>query len=158
MGLNGRGVSTRMGWRIESGPEIGYWVANELKAGFFAERSRAIGLIKDGDIVAGVIYENWNGRSLIVHMVVKGRLTPAFIGAIFDYAYNVCNVEKTIAPVSSFNLKSMKLVENMGFTEEGRIKDAAPDGDMILYTLKKTDCRFLGERYGQKQSFTASDS
>jgi RimJ/RimL family protein N-acetyltransferase len=147
-----------MGWRIESGPKIGYWVANELDAGFFAERSQAIGLIKNGEIVAGIIYENWNRRSMVVHIVIKDRITPAFIGAIFDYAYNVCDIEKAIAPVGSHNAKSIKMVEKMGFTEEGRIKDAVPGGDMILYTLKKTDCRFLGNRYGQKYTTSASST
>lgn len=147
-----------MGWGIENGPKIGYWVANELGAGFFAERSQAIGLVKDGKIVAGIIYENWNGRSMVVHIVIKDRITPAFIGAIFDYAYNVCNIEKAIAPVSSANAKSIRMVEKMGFTEEGRIKDACPDGDTILYTLKKTDCRFLGNRYGQKYTSSTNAS
>jgi hypothetical protein len=42
----------------------------------------------------------------------------------------------------------MKFVEKLGFAEEARITDAAPDGDIILYTLKKADCRYVGERYG----------
>jgi RimJ/RimL family protein N-acetyltransferase len=50
--------------------------------------------------------------------------------------------------VESHNLKSIKLIENMGFTEEGRIKDSQPNGDIILYTMAKGDCRFLGDRYG----------
>jgi RimJ/RimL family protein N-acetyltransferase len=57
-------------------------------------------------------------------------------------------VEKIIVPVESHNLKSIKLIENMGFTEEGRIKDSQPNGDIILYTMIKGDCRFLGDRYG----------
>jgi len=155
MGIHRRSVSGGMGWRIENGPEIGYWVAGELDAGYFADRSQAIGLLKDGEIIAGIIYENWNRRSMVVHIVIKDRITPAFIGAIFDYAYNVCNIEKAIAPVSSANAKSIRMVEKMGFTEEGRIKDASPDGDIILYTLKKTDCRFLGNRYGKKYTKSA---
>jgi hypothetical protein len=150
MGFNGCGVSNRMGGRITNGPVVGHWVAERLNSGFFEDRSRAIGLVKDERIVAGVIFENWNGRSLVAHMVAEGRLTRKFISAIFDYAFNVCDVFKIICPVSSANLKSCRLVENMGFCEEGRLKDAVPDGDNILYTMTKPGCRFLGERYGQK--------
>jgi RimJ/RimL family protein N-acetyltransferase len=45
--------------------------------------------------------------------------------------------DKVILPVGSANAKSIKLVENMGFSEEGRIADASPEGDVIIYTLKK---------------------
>ena len=144
-----------MGWRIVSGPHIGKWVAGKIK-GVYHEGDTAIGLVKDGKIIAGVLYENWNGRSIMAHMGIEGRLTPAFIGAVFDYAYNVCNVDKVILPVGSTNAKSIKLVENMGFAKEGRIADASPEGDIVIYTLKKADCRFLGDRYGKKRTDPAS--
>jgi len=69
---------------------------------------------------------------------------------IFDYPFNVCKVKKIIVPVDATNLKSISLVEKMGFTEEARIKDGMADGDMILYTLAKDDCKYLGERYGKR--------
>ena len=137
-----------MGWHIISDELVGHWVAERLGSGYFASRSNAIGLVKDDRLIAGVIYENWNGRSIMCHIAVEGRLTRRYVGAIFDYAFNVCNVEKIIVPVESHNLRSVKLIENMGFTEEGRIKDCQPEGDTILYTMTKSDCRFLGDRYG----------
>lgn len=133
---------------IVSSESVGHWVAEKLGFGYFAARSNAIGLIKDNKLIAGVIYENWNRRSIMCHIVVEGRLTRLYVGAIFNYAFNVCNVEKIIVPVESHNLKSIKLIKNMGFTEEGRIKDSQPNGDIILYTMTKGDCRFLGDRYG----------
>ena len=133
---------------IVSNESVGHWVAEKLGSGYFAARSNAIGLMKDNKLIAGVIYENWNRRSIMCHIAVEGRLTRLYVGAIFNYAFNVCNVEKIIVPVESHNLKSIKLIENMGFTEEGRIKDSQPNGDIILYTMVKGDCRFLGDRYG----------
>jgi hypothetical protein len=44
----------------------------------------------------------------------------------------------------------------MGFIEEARIKDGMADGDMILYTLAKNDCKYLGERYEKRTIATAS--
>lgn len=133
---------------IVSNESVGHWVAEKLGSGYFAARSNAIGLMKDNKLIAGVIYENWNRRSIMCHIAVEGRLTRLYVGAIFNYAFNMCNVEKIIVPVESHNLKSIKLIENMGFTEEGRIKDSQPNGDIILYTMAKGDCRFLGDRYG----------
>jgi len=157
MGFDRCGVSDRMGWRIESGPHIGRWVADRIDGGL-TERSTAIGLIKNGRIVAGIIYENWNGQSLMAHIAAEGRFTPAYVGAIFDYAYNVCNVHKAIVPVWSTNIRSANMVKKMGFTEEARIKDGCPNGDIIIYTLKKADCRFLGDKYGKKYTSSADAS
>jgi RimJ/RimL family protein N-acetyltransferase len=158
MGVNGHSVPNRMGWRVESNDGIGYWVADELEFGFHAGRSTAIGLVKDDEIVAGVVYEGWNRRSITAHIVIKGRMTPSFLAAIFDYPFNVCGVEKIIAPVEIENVKSAKLVENMGFIPEARLADCHPNGDIVLYTMKRDDCRFLEDRYGQKNSKSTRSS
>jgi RimJ/RimL family protein N-acetyltransferase len=113
-------------------------------------------LKKNGEFVAGVIYENWNRRSITCHIAISGRLTPRYLAVIFDYPFNVCDVKKIIVPVDATNSKSVTLVEKMGFTEEARIKDGMANGDMILYTLAKEDCKYLGERYGKKCRSTSS--
>lgn len=145
-----------MGWNIISGPKVGQWVASNVDGGYFAERSEAIGLEKDGDLVAGVIYENWNHRSIFCHISFLGRMTPQFIAAVFHYPFEVCDVDKIIAPIRGDNRKAISLVTKMGFTEEARIKDAAPTGDLVFYTLARESCRFLGDRYGKKLTRAAA--
>lgn len=138
-----------MGGGLVCGPLVGRWVAKEAGGVFSETTSTALGLQKEtGEIVAGVIYENWNKRSVVAHMAVTGRLTRSFIGAIFRYAYNQCGVNKVILPVSSGNDKSNRFVKHLGFTEEARIRDADPQGDIIIYSLAKSECRFLGAQYG----------
>lgn len=139
-----------MGGRVVCGPIVGRWVAEQTNGCFSEVTSTALGLQKEtGEIVAGVIYENWNKRSVVAHMAVTGRLTRAFLGAIFRYAYEQCGVNKVILPVVSNNEKSNRFVKHLGFEEECRIYDSDPGGDIIIYTLKKSECRFLGDNYGQ---------
>lgn len=145
-----------MARNIITGPKVGYWVAHQIEGAFFEDRSEAIGLEKDGRIVAGVIYENYNFKSIFCHVSITERVTPAFFAAIFDYPFRVCDVHKMIAPVASGNPKAIRLVENLGFTQECRIKDGVPDGDMIFYTMTRKQCRFLGHRYGQKIAASAN--
>lgn len=147
-----------MGRYIVSGPIIGDWVMSQMDGAYFADRSNAIGLLRDNEIACGVVYENWNGRSVVCHIACQGRMTPEWLAAIFDYPYNVCNVDKIIAPVASTNAKALKLVRNMGFAEEARIKDASPDGDLVLMTMARESCRFLGNRYGQKITQTTASA
>ena len=150
MGIDGHCVSNRMGRHIAKGPAIGHWVAKRVEGGYFEERSEAIGLCKDGEIVAGVIYENWNRKSIWCHIAIEGRITSAYLAAIFDYPFNVCQVDKIIVPVGSDNAASIKLVTNMGFVEESRIRDARVDGDIVFYTMKHDACRFLTDKYSRK--------
>jgi hypothetical protein len=132
---------------IESGPHIGHWTAARLGTVFTPQAAESIGLVRGGQIVAGVIYENCNGTSIQAHIAVTGRLTPAFVAAIFHYPYRFCRVTTIICPVAVTNARSVRLVEHMGFTAAATLTDCHPDGDLVLYTLKATDCRFLEGRY-----------
>ena len=147
-----------MGWNIESSTEVGEWVCSQTGGGYHEARSNAIGLRKDGELVAGVVYENWNGRSVFCHIAIEGRMTPAYLAAIFDYPFNVCGVDKIVVPVSSGNSKALRLVGKMGFTEEARIHNADTNGDIVFLTMARDSCRFLGRRYGQKFTETTSDT
>lgn len=143
MGLNGCGVSAGICGHIVIGHAVGHWTAARVEGQYFEQGSQAIGLEHDGKIIAGVIYEHWNQRSIVCHMAVEGRLTRQFIWMIFDYAYNQIKAEKVILPVASANKKSVKLVLNMGFREEARLSDAHPTGDLVFFTMSRGDCRFL---------------
>jgi len=145
-------------FEIVTNHSAGHWTAEQIEGDYFETKSRAIGLKQNGEFVAGVIYENWCGQAITCHIAIFGRLTPRYLAVIFDYPFNVCKVKKIIVPVDATNSKSVTLVEKMGFTEEARIKDGMADGDMILYTLVKENCKYLGERYGKEISASASST
>ena len=151
MGLDGYRLSTRLGWHlIVTGPVVGNWVAARVNGQYFEAASQAIGIEKDGKIIAGVIYENWNKVSIWCHIAIEGRLTKKYLWTIFDYPFKQIGAKKIIVPVSSSNEKSLRLVGNMGFVEEARIKDARPDGDMVFLVMDRENCRFLEPRYEQR--------
>ena len=139
-----------MGRDIVSGPDVGHWVAKRVDYGFLETRANALGLKRNNELIAGVIYENWNHQSIWCHFAIESQLTPAYLAAIFDYPYNICQVGKIICPVGSDNEQSIKVVKKMGFTEEGRIKEGRPHGDIVFYTLRRDDCRFLNKRYSKR--------
>ena len=148
MGIDRHCVSAGLGWHIVQGADVGHWVAAQVGGKYFEEGSQAIGLEREGEIIAGVIYENFNGVSIVCHIAIEGRMTKRYLKAIFAYPFEFCKVKKIIVPVSSTHVKSLKLVTKMGFIEEARVKDATPDGDIIFLTLAKENCRFLGVENG----------
>ncbi len=128
--------------------EVGPWVAKKIFGPWTG--APAIGLERRGEMVAGVIYENWNRRSVTCHIAVQGLMTPAYLAAIFHYPFVHLGCDKIIAPISEGNAESIELVRNMGFREEARLHDAHPDGSLLLFTMARHKCRFIGERYASR--------
>jgi hypothetical protein len=134
---------------IISNPYIGDWVASRINGMFDKDSSTALGLLIDGNIKAGVIYEDFNKACVSCHIACE-FLSGEFLAAIFDYPFNHLNVRKIVCHVASDNQKSIKLVEKMGFSVEGVLTDCHPNGDILLYTMKKSDCKYLKDKYGKK--------
>ena len=126
---------------------VGPWVAKKTAGIFAPESSEAIGLQRRGEVVAGVIYEGWTGRSMMVHVAVEGLMTPSYLAAIFHYPFVHVGANMLIAPVSEGNTKSINFVRKLGFRLEGRIPDAYPDGALLIYTMRRDECKYLKEKY-----------
>lgn len=114
---------------------------------YATSQSRAIGLTRDHRLIAGIIYENFNQKSVVCHIAIQGRVTPAFLSAISCYAFVQLRAHKIIAPVYSDNAKSIRMVMKMGFFQEGRIRDAQPNGHILIFTMTKEQCPYLEARY-----------
>ena len=128
---------------------VGPWIASHTDMIWKPEGTETIGLEKDGEIIAGVWYEDWNPQSIVTHIAITGRLTKRFLRVIFDYPFTQLGVQKIIAPVLSDNSDSIRLVTKMGFKEEARLKNVHPLGDMTFFVMNKNECKYLGARYGK---------
>jgi RimJ/RimL family protein N-acetyltransferase len=106
----------------------------------------AIGLERNGRLVVGVVYDQFNGANVCMHISAEpGRhwLNRLFLWAMFDYPFNVLNVKRVTGQICSSNTDSIRFAEHIGFTYETRIKDASPNGDLLIYALFKNQCRYI---------------
>jgi RimJ/RimL family protein N-acetyltransferase len=112
-----------------------------------AEDMIALGLTRDGELVAGVLFEGYNGKNLWMHVAAepgKRWLHRDYLLAVFAYAFLICSVERVSAYVDASNLEARRFNEHLGFREEARLTGAAADGgDVVLYVLWRCDCRFI---------------
>jgi hypothetical protein len=100
---------------------------------------------EDG-LVAGVVYDHFNGAVVHAHIVVERQATKDWYRAIFDYPFNVLGVKKIVGQVSSYNLKALHLDKSLGFEEEGRIKEFFTSGaDMVILTMRREQCKVLND-------------
>ena len=113
----------------------------------------AIGLERHGEVIAGVVYENFTGPNIFAHIAgVPGRrwMTREFLYAIFRYPFVQLGVNRITAPVEASNTDALKLNRNFGFTNEAILRGAMLSGDLILMVMWKQNCRFIGEKHGQE--------
>ena len=124
---------------------IGQWVSDKVGGMWIPQGSVAIGQVDDGKITAGVIFDRYNGASISSTLAISGKITRDFVQAILHYPFNVAKVNCVINVVSSTNKKSMRLTEHFGFKRVAVIPSATNDGDMVIYSLTRINCKFLKE-------------
>jgi hypothetical protein len=108
--------------------------------------AQCITCVEDGGKpIAGAIYDGFNEMSINAHIWIKEDKMPsrAWYGAIFDYPFNRLGVYKIVGQVNSSNQGASKLDKHFGFVEEARVSCYSKDGDLILYTMTRDQCRIL---------------
>lgn len=131
---------------------VGPWVASRTGGTWSPGRGTAIGKLDDqGNLIAGVLYEDWSGANIMCHIAGEGNwASRRFLNVIFDYPFNQLKVRRITVPVGSTNIKSIHLVTRMGFALESTLAQAIPGGDLLLYRMFRSECQYLRGKYGKK--------
>lgn len=112
----------------------------------FFEDAQAIGVERGGEIVAAVIYEGFTRWDCRIHVASDGSrrwLSRGFLVRVFAYPFLQCGLRRVTALVEEGNLAALKLDLGIGFQVEGRLKDATPEGDMIVLGMTRARCPWI---------------
>jgi RimJ/RimL family protein N-acetyltransferase len=117
----------------------------------------AIGLAKDNEIIAGVLYNGYNIATICMHVAAVGKhwLNRDFLYACFAYPFLQLKVNKVLGYVNSLNLEAQRFDEHLGFVKECAIKDGAPGADLIVYSMTKAQCRWIDAKYKERIAWAA---
>lgn len=122
------------------------WVEQKLKPGSHYGTSVGLGWKRNGEIVCGVVYTDYSGTNINMHTASDGTkrwLTREFLRVVFDYPFNQLKVKRVTALVPQGNFAARKFDEHLGFIKEATLADAEPTGDLIVYVMRKENCRWL---------------
>lgn len=124
---------------------IGPWVCERGGGTWIAGRGQAIGLMRSGKLIAGVLYEDWNRAHVVCHIAGEGNWASSreYLRVIFDYPFRQLKVRRITVPVAESNRIARRFVERLGFVFEASLKDAHPEGDLIIYKMTPDQCRWL---------------
>lgn len=151
----GRGRLKRLG-RVIFGAdkEVSAWVATKIDGFTVSEDARALGVISGDRLVAGVVFERWNG----VHVEASIAATPgarwadrSTLFSLFWYPFGTLDCRAITVTVPMSNLPSLNLATKLGFKPQAIVPFAARDGGALLVLQEYRDtCRWIGH-HGQEQ-------
>ena len=134
---------------IDQNPEwVGPWMTQQ-GAGTWRSGSTCIGLVREGELVAGAMYDYFNGASIFASIAIKGPITRTWLWYIFYYPFVELKSNVILGLVSQDNILSQRLVEHFGFSANSLIPEGDPSGFLVLYTMPREHCRFIRSPYGQ---------
>lgn len=125
---------------------FGPWFADKQGIEYLPNAMQYIGLFGDGQILSVCAFDNFNGANINMHIAsVPGKrwLTREYLWYCFFYPFEQLKVRRVTGLVAASNLQARKFDENLGFTLEATLKDAHPDGDLLVYKMTADQCRWL---------------
>jgi len=138
--------------------EVADWVASHIPEFKVDENSTALGVIRDGELIAGVIYERYNGVHVEVSIATADPrwAKRSTLKTLFGYPFNQLRCKAITVLVPSSNMESLNLATKLGFRPEAFIKYSAHDGSaLVVLKMFKEDCHWIEEKnYGQRRSST----
>ena len=106
-----------------------------------------IGWLRHGRLVAGAIYEGYNGKNIWVHLAGDDGghwLAKPFLRAGFAYPFLVCGVQRLWGRVDESNEEARRFDEHIGFRLVTRLPGASYDGgDTLIYCMAREECRYV---------------
>jgi RimJ/RimL family protein N-acetyltransferase len=114
----------------------------------FIQGMQGIGLERDGELIAGVIYEGYNKQSIWAHIAAQPGaqwLNKEYLLFCTRYAFEYCRVKMILGYMDATNTQALRFASHLGFKEEARIRDAATEGgDILILKMRPEDCRYMG--------------
>jgi len=139
---------------LHADKQIGAWMAEMLAPCGFTE-GRGIGVVdvlpemQVAKIIAGIWYESYNGANISMHVAALPNsrwMSKELLWYAFYYPFIECGCKRVTGLVAESNMEAREFDERLGFKIETRLRDAAPDGDLLVYAMFRDECRWLGLR------------
>lgn len=109
---------------------------------------QAIGLERDGELVAVTGYNNFTYKACHVHFCIDRGVYPTkeYLWFVHYYPFIQAGIDVLIAIMPQTNDRIIRLAQHLGYSMKCWIDQA----ELMLYTMNKSDCKFLRIEHGIK--------
>jgi RimJ/RimL family protein N-acetyltransferase len=125
---------------------VGQWVALRVRRDTAWADYEAIGLERDGELIAGVIFDSYvQDARCCMHVAAVGSewLNREYLYVCFRYAFVTMNCNVVIGLVNADNPQALKFDRHLGFEEQCRLPGGAGDCDLVVLAMQRKTCRWL---------------
>jgi len=134
---------------------VAHWVAQMIphvrERGF--GKCKAIGVVKDGELVAGLVYHNWGPEAGIIDLSCaaipgSGWMTRETIRRMYEYPFNDCGVQMVTHCVLAENQSVRRILKALGCTliTIPRLYGRERDGVLACMTQETWDASKFNRR------------
>lgn len=116
----------------------------------FRPDAYTIGLERDGEIVAVVVFDNFSECDANMHIASDGTrawMNKELLISSFCYPFVQIGLKRLTGLVPAKNAQALAFDEHIGFVREGYHPDAHPDDDLISLGMLRKNCRFIPKEY-----------
>lgn len=120
--------------------------AQERIGVIFREDAKAIGLERDGEVVAVVVFDTFSPADACMHIASDGTkrwMSKELLLAAFAYPFVQLGLRRLTGLVPAKNKEALAFDEHIGFVREGYHPHACPDDDLVSLGLLRENCRFI---------------
>lgn len=114
----------------------------------FRRDAYTLGLEKEGELVAVVVFDGFGETDCSMHIASDGTkawMNKALLLHAFAYPFDQLGLLRVTGLVPADNQAALAFDENLGFVREGYHPKAGPGGkDLVSLGLLKENCRFVG--------------
>lgn len=137
-----------------SDKELCQWAAGQIGAGGgFSPDARAMGIEIDGEMAAVTIWNCFELHNCLMSIASDNKkrwMTREFLFRSFAYPFLQLGLDRVTTKSDERNAPSIRLALHLGFTAEGRLRNAAGSGfDDIVFGLLKEECRWISRNLAQ---------
>jgi RimJ/RimL family protein N-acetyltransferase len=111
----------------------------------FGEEAKFIGQEIDGNLVAVVAFCGFLPNACHMHIGTVGDnwMSKDLLWACFDYPFIKLGKKVILATLDASNKEAVRLNRHLGFQDKCVIEDAHENGDLLIMTMKREDCKWL---------------
>ena len=105
--------------------------------------------VRDGALVAALIFDSFSYNSCHAHVVIKDPLVirAGLLYWAFNYAYNIRGVNLVTGLTPADNTEALRFARKVGFKEVYRVPEGYKPGvDYVLQEMRKDECRWLHQK------------
>ena len=125
---------------------VGQWVAQQVEQTASWGSFYAMGIERDGELIAGFVFHQFNDANAVCHIAVTkpNKLLVKLLEHAANYAFNVVKLKRLTGMVTASNTKAYELDIHLGWEHEFTMKCAGKDGeDMHVLVMWPDRCRWL---------------